>query len=133
MAAFTLLLLSPMQAATKTGSSAIVTNKTEVSNDAKAIAERNAFEATDAAQVTRMEEIRSMDMSTLSRSEKNDLRDEVKSIQNEREQYYRHDRGRRHHRGYDNDGYDGRRHGGGEVYFFSGGGLLVLLLILLLI
>ncbi len=78
------------------------------------------------AQMARLEEIKAMDMSTLSRSEKKVLRTEVKAIkndQNERSRRYR-DRG---------DNYNNGRHGGGTVFIYGGGGLLLLILLILLL
>ena len=81
----------------------------------------------DNADLARLNEIKAMDMSTLSRSEKKDLRKEVREIKNDLDGY-----GRRQHHGNNGHGYNGR-HSGGTVYFMGGGGLLVLILILLLI
>ncbi len=79
------------------------------------------------AQMARLEEIKAMDMSTLSRSEKKVLRTEVKAIKNdqdERSRRYR-DRG---DRGY----YDNGRHSG-TVFIYGGGGLLLLILLIILL
>jgi len=81
---------------------------------------------TASTQLARLEEIKAMDLSTLSRSEKKELRQEVRAIKNDQDGY-----GRRHHDGGDRN-YEGRR-GGGEVFFIGGGGLLVILLIILLL
>ena len=81
---------------------------------------------TASAQLARLEEIKAMDMSTLSRSEKKELRQEVRAIKNDQDGC-----GRRHHDGGDRN-HEGRR-GGGEVIVFGGGGLLIILLIILLI
>jgi hypothetical protein len=85
------------------------------------------------AQLTRLEEIKSMDMSTLSRAEKSELREEVKAMSNEQPRW------RRSHR-HGNDNYDGRsednrgrRHESGSIFIFGGTGLLLLLVLLLLI
>jgi hypothetical protein len=83
--------------------------------------------AVAAAQLARLEEIKTMDLSMLSRSEKKELRNEVRAIKSDQDR-----RGRRHH-----DGRSGRdingRHGGGSVVVMGGGGLLIILLIILLI
>jgi len=100
------------------------------------LAEITAFEATNAAQVARLEEIKAMDLSVLSRSEKIALREEVKTIQNDRDQYHRRNRGRhlgrRHHhqRDYDGHYYEGLQ-SGSAIYVFGGGGLLLILLLIL--
>jgi len=86
--------------------------------------------AKDNADLARLNEIKAMDLSSLSRSEKKELRKEVREIKNDQD-----GRGRYHERrGRNHDGgnYEGR-HGGGTIYFMGGGGLLVLILILLLI
>ena len=85
--------------------------------------------AKDNADLVRLNEIKAMDLSTLNRSEKKELRKEVREIKNDQDGY------RRHHEGRDRDergDYNGRR-GGGTIYFMGGGGLLILILILLLI
>jgi len=112
------------------------TNTIESANTSS-LTEIAAFEAINATQVARLEEIKAMDLSMLSRSEKNALREEVKTIQNDRDQYGRRDRGRhlgrRHHqRDYDGNYYESR-HSGGEIYIFGGGGILLLLLLILLL
>jgi len=149
MAAFSMLLFLPIQlkAETETGKTSIVTTEADVNSiaptntnesaDAISLSEIAAFEAVNATQVARLEEIKAMDLSMLSRSEKNALREEVKTIQNDRDQYRRRDRGRhlgrRHHqRDYDGNYYQGR-HGGGAVFVFGGGGLLLILLLILLL
>lgn len=149
MAAFSMLLFLPTQlnASTETAKASMVITEADVNSitptntiesaDASSLTEIAIFEATNAAQVARLEEIKAMDLSTLSRSEKMALREEVKTIQNDRDQYRRRDRGRhlgrRHHqRDYDGNYYEGRR-SNGVIYVFGGGGLLLLLLILLLI
>ena len=76
------------------------------------------------AQMARLEEIKAMDMSTLSRSEKKDLRTEVKAIKNDQDE-----RSRRYR---DRDGYNNGRHGGGTVFIYGGGGLLLIILLILL-
>jgi hypothetical protein len=78
-------------------------------------------------QLARLEEIKAMDMSTLSRSEKKVLRTEVKAIKSDQDE-----RRRRNHNGPYGDGNNGR-HGGGVVFVTAGGGLLVILLIILLL
>jgi len=81
---------------------------------------------TASTQLARLEEIKAMDLSTLSRSEKKELRQEVRAIKNDQDGY-----GRRHHDG-DGRNYEGR-HGGGSVLVMGGGGLLIILLIILLL
>lgn len=78
------------------------------------------------AQMARLEEIKAMDMSTLSRSEKKELRTEVKAIKNDQDGRRYRDRGNR-------DNYNNGRHGGGTVFIYGGGGLLLILLIILLL
>jgi len=90
------------------------------------VSEIKTVESTTAStQLARLEEIKAMDMSTLSRSEKKELRQEVRAIKNDQNEY-----GRSHH---DGDGryHDGRH--GGSVLVFGGSGLLIILLIILLI
>lgn len=85
----------------------------------------------DNADLARLNEIKAMDMSTLSRSDKKELRKEVRTIKNDQDGRGRyHERNNR--RNHDRGDYNGRR-SGGTVYFMGGGGLLVLILILLLI
>jgi hypothetical protein len=88
----------------------------------------------DNADLARLNEIKAMDFSTMSRSDKKELRKEVREIKNDQDGRgrYRERHGGRYHEGRGGDGYNGRR-GGGTVYFMGGGGLLVLILILLLI
>ena len=85
----------------------------------------------DNADLARLNEIKAMDMSTLSRSDKKELRKEVRTIKNDQDGRGRyHERhGRRYRDGGDYNG----RSSGGTVYFMGGGGLLILILILLLI
>jgi hypothetical protein len=78
-------------------------------------------------QLARLEEIKAMDMSTLSRSEKKVLRTEVRGIKNDQDE-----RRRRYHNGPYENGNNGR-HGGGVVFVTAGGGLLIILLIILLL
>jgi len=80
------------------------------------------------AQMARLEEIKAMDMSTLSRSEKKELRTEVKAIKNDQDE-----RSRRYRDRGDRDNYNNGRHGGGTVFIYGGGGLLLILLIILLL
>ena len=75
-------------------------------------------------EISRLEEIKTMDRSELTAAEKKELRDEVHGIQRDMD---RHDRDRDRN---DNDG--GRYHHGG-IYFSIGGGLLVILLLILLL
>lgn len=110
--------------ASKTG---IITVETK----SNSISETEAIElAASNAQLARLEEIEAMDMSTMSRSEKKELREEVKSIENDQQRWGRRDHDR--HGNSDYDGRDSRRHNGG-VFLFGGGGLLILILLLLLL
>ena len=72
------------------------------------------------SQLARLEEIKAMDKSELTASEKNELRQEVRVIQR--------DRDRRNH-----GDYDGPRRHGGEVFIFGGGAVLLLILLLLIL
>ena len=114
MAAFMLLSFAPLQskAVTEPDEKATVTAKPVVLDDAT-------------TQLARLEEIKAMDMSTLNRSEKKELRKEVREIKNDQD-----GRGRRYH--------DGNRsnvnvRSSGTFYVYGGGGLLLILLIILLI
>ena len=81
-------------------------------------------ELTDpAAQLARLEEIKAMDLSTLSRSEKKELRNEVLTIQSSQ-----HERGGR---GY--YGHGGRGYGHHRGIFISFGGLLLIALLLIVL
>ncbi len=80
-----------------------------------------------ATQLARLEKIKAMDLSTLSRTEKKELRNEVRAIKSDQD-----GRGRRGHDGRGGRNYDGR-HGGGAVFVMGGGGLLILLLIIILL
>jgi hypothetical protein len=92
--------------------------------DLNAAATSDAAEATNAnADLTRLREIKAMDFSNMSRSEKKELRLEVASIQ--RDQYQRHDNRYRNH--------GDRRGHSGSVIFIGGGGLLLIILILILL
>jgi hypothetical protein len=79
------------------------------------------------ADLARLNEINAMDMSTLNRSEKKELRVELRSIKNGQDGR----RGRNRDRIGGRD-YNGHRHGG-AIYFAGGGGLLIILLIIILI
>ncbi len=83
--------------------------------------------ADEAAQLARLEEINAMDMSTLSRAEKKELRNEVSAIKSNQD-----GRGRRHHDRHAGRNFDGR-HGGGSVFVVGGGGILILLLLIVLL
>jgi len=90
--------------------------------------------AKDNADLARLNEIKAMDLSTLSRSEKKELRKEVRTIKNDQDgrgRYHERRGGRRHESRGGSDYYGG--HSGGTVYFMGGGGLLIIILILLLI
>ena len=112
-----------LKAETVKSSSATLTTKTvestDVNSNATAVADARAE-----AQLARLEEIRAMDMSELTPSEKKELREEVHAIQNEQD----HDRYRdndRHHGDYDGP----RHHHRGGAIFIGGGGLLLIILI----
>jgi hypothetical protein len=82
--------------------------------------------AVDVAQLARLEEIREMDMTTLSRSEKKELRSEVRAIKDQQD-----GRGRGNHDGRGGRDYNGRHHHG--VFVFGGGGLLLIILLVILL
>jgi hypothetical protein len=86
-----------------------------------------SVETEDAVQLARLEEIKAMDLSSLSRSEKKELRNEVKLIKSNQD-----GRSRRHRDGRDGRNYDGR-HGGGTVFIYGGGGLLLIILLIILL
>jgi hypothetical protein len=115
MTAFVLLSFTPTQlkAAEETKTVSVAAAKT--------------IESTDAAQLARLEEIKAMDMSTLNRSEKKELRNEVKAIKNDQ-----NERSRRYRIGHDEGNHNGR-HGGGTVFMIGGGGLLLIILLILLL
>ncbi len=115
LATIFMLSVAPRQSkgATDEGANAVITSK---------ISEP----ASPNSQFTRLNEIKEMDISTLNRTEKRELRKESRSIKSE--QYVQ---GRRHDNGRRGDGYDGRRTG--SIYFVGGSGLLIVLLIILLI
>jgi len=134
MTAFLLLSLMPggLKAETKQNASTEVTTKTVESTDANASLATKTVESTKVndvenaranAQLARLEEIRAMDMSTMTSSEKKELREEVQSIQNE--QNYYGDRDGDHH---DRDHH--HRHG---MFIGIGGGLLIIILLILLL
>jgi len=122
MTSFLLLSFIPAQlkATTESKTISVTATKTVASADAN-------------ANLARLEEIKAMDISTLNRSEKKELRKEVREIkddQNGRGRGYQNGNGRRYH--------DGNRnnvgvHSSGTIYFMGGGGLLLVLLIILLI
>jgi len=123
IATFMLLSIIPtkLNAATETNPVAVTTTAA-------------AEAAKDNSDLARLNEIKAMDLSTLSRSEKKELRKEVRAIkddQDERGRGYQNGHGRRNHDG--GDRMNNGRHGGGTVYFMGGGGLLIILLIILLI
>ena len=135
MTAFLMVSFIPSQlkAATAMNATATVTTNTNeatksaVSTDLSAANVKEAAEVAESnANIARLEEIRSMDMSELTPAEKKELREEVHMIQNEQEIIVRD------HNRYDNDGPRHHRHGGGVV-FLGGGGLLLIILILLLL
>jgi len=115
MTAFVLLSIVPTQ------------SKAAAEKDVALVAVSKPVESTDAnAKLARLEEIKEMDMSTLSRSEKKELLKEVRTIKDDQ---YGDRHGRRNHEG-GGDRYYGGHHRGG--YYMGGTGLLVLLLIILL-
>ena len=123
--AFMVLSLIPAQLnaanETKTKTESLAVAKT----DSPTLAVSNDL-AVYNAQMARLEEIKAMDMSTLSRSEKKELRTEVKAIKNDQDE-----RSRRYRdRGY-RDNYNNGRHGG-TVFIYGGGGLLLIILLILL-
>ena len=84
--------------------------------------------ADENAQFVRLQEIKAMDISSMSRAEKKELRKEVRLIKNDQDG--RRGRGHGHHG--EGNYYNGN-HGGGTVFFIGGSGLLIILLIILLI
>lgn len=117
---------TPLRAATEKSATTIVSTRTsETTDNNEATVAGISDAARSEAQLARLEEIRAMDMSSLTPSEKKELREEVHAIQNEQDDHYR-DRDR-----HDNDGPRHHRHGG--VVFIGGGGLLLIILILLLL
>ena len=122
MTAFLMVSFIPSQLKAET----IKSEATELTTGINAATAANAVaDARYDAQMTRLEEIKAMDLASLTPSEKKELRDEVHAIQNDQD---RHDRDRDR---YDNDGPRHHRHG--EVVFLGGGGLLLIILILLLL
>ena len=100
--------------------------KASEDNKTVSVSTSTTVESTDAAQLARLEEIKAMDLSILSRSEKKELRNEVKAIKNDQDEHRRRGpEGRREYNG-------GRRHGG-VVMVTAGGGLLLILLLILLL
>lgn len=72
--------------------------------------------------IDRLVEIKEMDITSLTRKEKKDLRHEVRSIESKLD-----DRGRGHGEGH------GHGHGYGGVYISVGGGLFLLILLIILL
>ncbi len=135
MAAFVLLSFIPIQlkAESEKNASTSVTAKTTESLDATTTVAANTKESATVneearaeAQLARLEEIKAMDLSTLTPAEKKELREEVHSIQNEQE--YRDRDHDRHH-----GDYDGGYHHHHGMYFGIGGGVLVIILLILLL
>jgi hypothetical protein len=123
MAAFFFMSFIPTQLKADTES------KTATVSATKTIESSNAN-----ANLARLEEIKAMNMSTLDRTEKKDLRKEVRAIKSDQDgrgKGYQNGNGRRNHDGGDRN-YEGRR-SGGTVFVMGGGGLLIILLIILLI
>jgi hypothetical protein len=94
-----------------------IPSQSKAAKNTKAVttATTKSIESTDAAQLAaRLDEIKAMDMSTLSRSEKKELRNEVKTIRSTQDTtYVVH-----HHHG---------------MYFGVGGVLVVILIIILIV
>lgn len=141
MAAFVLLSFIPFQlkAESEKSASTVVTTKTIESTDANATVATKTAESTNStsaatisenaraeAQLARLEEIKAMDLSTLTPAEKKELREEVRSIKNEQE-FRDRDHDRRH------GDYDEGNHHHHGMYFGIGGGVLVIILLILLL
>ena len=113
--------------------SALMEGATDITTTASVKSEE---EARVDAQLTRLEEIKAMDLSTLSSAEKNELREEVLSIKNDVEQdSYRdgdHDRYRDRDRYRDTDR-GGYHHGHGGMYLSAGGAILIIVLLIILL
>ena len=111
---FMLFLVIPAQAneIKETNKSSVPSSKTVESTDPE-------------AQLVRLEEIKAMDFSTLSRSEKKELRNEVLAIQSSQ-----YERGGRGYYGHGGRGY-GHHHRG--IYISFGGILLIALLLIVLL
>lgn len=127
MTAFLMLSFVPTQlkAETEKSASTSVTTKTVESTDANATTSVNIAEAARyEKEIARLDEIKAMDLSTLTPAEKKELREEVRSIQNDQED---HDRYRDRDR--DHDGYHHHR----GIYLSVGGGLLIIILLILLL
>ena len=134
MTSFLLLSFFPthLKAENVVNAAATVTTNANEATKSAISTDLNVTNAAEAAEITasnaniaRLEEIRAMDMSSLTPAEKKELREEVHMIQDQQGRYDR-DRDR-----YDNDGPRHHRHGG--VVFVGGGGLLLIILILLLL
>jgi Flp pilus assembly protein TadB len=126
MSACILLSFIPGQvkAETEKSASPAVTTKTVESSDATvstsvSVAEAARYEK----ELARLDEIKAMDLSNLTPAEKKELREEVRSIQNDQED---HDR----YRDRDRDGEHHHHHG---IYLSVGGGLLIIILLILLL
>jgi len=131
-----LLLFIPLQMnAENENRTVLKTGISNVESNSIAIAETEAAEVEASnVQLARLEEINALDMSTLSRSEKKELLEEVKSIEADQQRWGRRGRYNRGHNDYDGRSYyDNHRHGGGQVFILGGGGLLLLLLLILLL
>jgi Flp pilus assembly protein TadB len=126
MTAFLMLSFVPTQlkAETEKSASTAVTTKTVESTDANAMTSVNVAEAARYdKELARLDEIKAMNLSDLTPAEKKELREEVRSIQNDQED---HDRNRDR----DHDGYHHHHHG---IYLSIGGGLLIIILLILLL
>lgn len=136
MTACILMSFVPTQVKAETGkagsTSVVINSNSKESSTTSAANDVNSSKALEAAEtaesnadLARLEEIRAMDMSSLTPAEKKELREEVHMIQDNQG---RHDRDRDR---YDNDGPRHHRHGG--MVFIGGGGLLLIILILILL
>lgn len=127
MTSFVLLSFIPTQLKAETEKSAAMAFTTKIiqASDANAEAVKIADAAEESSQMARLEEIKAMDKSELTASEKKELRKEVRFIQQDEQ---RRDRDRDRH-----DNMDGRHHHNGGIFITVGGGLLIILLLLLLL
>ena len=113
-----------LKAETEKSASPSVTTKTVESQDATVSTSASVAEAARyEKELARLDEIKAMDLSNLTPAEKKELREEVRSIQNDQED---HDR----YRDRDRDGDHHHHHG---MYLSIGGGLLIIILLILLL
>ncbi|HEY5592042.1 MAG TPA: hypothetical protein VIK55_13625 [Paludibacter sp.] len=122
MTACMLLLFVPTQMRAENETTSVTvktTNNIELTENNSNVAANTVEISAANTQLERLDEIKAMDMSTMSRAEKKELREEVRTIKEEmtaRQQ----------------DDYDGYHHHGGVYISIGGGVLLILLLIILL-